>query len=187
MKPSATRSSLAAAAVALTAVAAAAQTTDAQTAEEPMREVDITDPDAPPIEDAETVIPEEEAELKAETGLTSPTHTAPTTAEGVVVPNAPEGFDVADMSTMDPTELIGVRVYTGDDDQVGEIGGWIGEEPGRLPEGAVLDLGGVLGLAEREVAVETERLMLLTDEDGNDMRVYVDLTEDELDELPQLD
>ena len=171
-----------AAALLALAVAAHAQT------DEP-RVVDITDPDAPPIENAETVIPEEEAELKAETGLASPTHTAPTTeADGrEAFPDAPEGFSMADMGTMDPTELLGVRVYAEGDEQVGEIDRWIGESSGRLPAGAVLDMGGFLGMAEREVAVETERLTLLTDDDGNGMRVYVDMTEEQLGALPEVD
>lgn len=183
-------------AVALLALAAAAH---AQTEDEP-RVVDITDPDAPPIEDAENVIPEEEAELKAETGLTSPTHTAPTPGEeveiipsggesatGMAAMDVPEGFSVADMATMDVTELLGVRVYTPDDDQVGEIDRWIGEAPGALPAGAVIDVGGFLGIAEREVAVETEALTLLTNVDGNDMRVYLDMSEDELGALPEVE
>lgn len=165
------------------------------------RVVDITDPDAPPIEDAENVIPAEEAELKAETGVTSPTHTAPTPGEeaelsgversesatGIAFPPAPEGFSVADIGTMDPTELLGVRVYSAADERIGEIDRWLGEAEGRLPEGAVVELGGFIGLADREVAIETERLSLLTDVDGNDMRVYVDMSQEQIEALPDLD
>lgn len=170
-------------------------------AEEGTRVVDITGPDQPPIEDAEDVVPEQEL-LQAETGLTSPTHTAPTQGEqadlaavetdasetGIALPNAPEGFSAADMSTMDPTQLLGVRVYTMDDEQVGEIDRWIGEAaPGRLPEGAVVELGGFLGIAEREVGVETGLLTLLTDEDGNGLRVYLDMTEEQIEALPEVE
>ena len=179
-------------------------------AEEPLREVDITDPDAPPIKDAENVIPERDAGdearvplLKAETGLTSPTHTAPTTAEGadaamartegtatatgMMRPEAvPENFAVADMATMDVTQLLNVRVYDMTGDRIGEIDRWIGETPGRLPEAAVVDVGGVLGLGERQVAIDTALMVLMTDVDGNDMRVYVELTEEQLEGLPEV-
>lgn len=169
-----------------------------------LREVDISDPDAPPIEDATEVVPADDAgevtELKAETELTSPTHTAAVTGEeadlavesdasgtGMARPGvAPENFAVADMSTMDLTELLGVRVYTMDDDNIGEIDRWIGEAPGRLPEGAVVDVGGVLGLGERQVAIDTSLMTLMADADGNDLRVYVEMTEQELDGLPEV-
>jgi hypothetical protein len=178
-------------------LAAAAQAQE----EDAPRVVDITGADKPPIENAENVIPEEEAELKAETGLASPSHTAPTPGEGgelaaveesesatgITDFPAPEGFSAADMGMMDPTELLGVRVYSAQDERVGEIDRWLGEAEGGLPEGAVVEIGGFLGMADREVAIETERLSLLTDDDGNDLRVYVDMTADELEALPDLD
>ena len=169
-----------------------------------LREVDIADADAPPIEDATNVIPADDAgqvtELKAETELTSPSHTAATTGEevdlataagasatGMARPGvAPENFAVADMATMDVTELLGVRVYTMDDDQIGEIDRWVGEAPGRLPEGAVVEVGGFLGIGAREVAIDTDLMTLMADADGNDMRVYVEITEDQLGELPEV-
>ncbi len=162
---------------------------------EPLREVDIADPDAPPIEDATEVVPESDPgdgarvpEIAAETGLTSPTGTAAMPAEGVVAPPgvAPEGFAVADMSTMDPTQLLGVRVYSGDDERIGEIGRWIGEATGRFPEAAVVNVGGLLGLGEREVAIPSDRLTLMADADGNDLRVYVEMTGAEIEGLPEI-
>ena len=163
-------------------------------AEEPLREVDITDPDAPPIEDAENVVPADDAgqvtELRAETEVTSPTHTAATEGDATATMRpgvAPEDFAVADMATMDPTQLLGVRVYTMDDDNVGEIDRWIGEGTGGLPEGAVVNVGGFLGVGEREIAIDTELMTLMADADGNDMRVYIEMTEEQLEELPAIE
>ena len=173
--------------------------------------MDITDPDAPPIENAENVIPERDAGdqaqvplIKAETGLTSPSHTAPMTAgasgqaiaqtngiasaTGMMRPaSAPENFAVADMATMDVTQLLGTRVYGVNDERLGEIDRWIGEAPGQLPEAAVVDVGGFLGLGERQVAIGTDLLTLMTDVDGNDLRVYVALTEEQIEELPEIE
>ena len=169
--------------------------TDAELGDRPLREVDITDPDAPPIEDATNVVPEgdpsDEAQVPesvADTALTSPSHTAATPAldadSGMRPAAAPEEFAVADMSTMDPTELLGVRVYSGDGDRIGEVDRWIGEAPGRLPKAAVVSVGGLLGVGDREVAIDTDLLTLMASTQGNDLRVYVELTEDEIEGLP---
>ena len=165
------------------------------TSSEPLREVDITDPDAPPIEDATNVVPESDPadearvpQIAADTGLTSPSHTAAMPAEGVAAPpdRAPEDFAVADMSTMDPTQLLAVRVYSGDDERIGEIDRWIGEAPGHFPDAAVVNVGGFLGLGDREVAIPSDRLTLMVDTNGNGMRVYVEMTEEEIEGLPEV-
>ena len=166
---------------------------------EPLREVDITDPDAPPIEDAENVIPErdggDEAQvplIKSETGLSSPTHTAPVTPdpERAAIerpPSAPETFAVADMRTMDAEELLRVGVYDITDERIGTIDRWLDDAPNRFPQGAVIGVGGLLGLGERQVVIETDQLVLMTEKGTNDMRVYVDLTEDQIDALPEVE
>ena len=158
---------------------------------EPLREVDITDPDAPPIEDATNVVPEgdpsDEAvvpEIAAETEMTSPSHTAAMPALGTTSPAiAPEEFTLVDASTMDPTQLLKVRVYSADGDNIGEIDRWVGEPP----EAAVVDVGGFLGLGDREVAIGTGLLTLMASADGNDMRIYVEMTEAEIEGLPAID
>lgn len=161
------------------------------------REVDIADPDAPPIEDAETVVPQNEPdqarvpELAAETELSSPTHTAATPVEpGTPAAEppaaAPENFAPVDMSTMDPTQLLNVRVYTLDDENIGQIDRWVGEGEGGLPESAVVDVGGFLGIGGRDVAIGRELMTLLAEADGNGLRVYVDLTEEQIEALPEL-
>ena len=99
---------------------------------------------------------------------------------------APEDFAVADMSTMDPTQLLAVRVYSGDDERIGEIDRWIGEAPGRFPKAAVVNVGGFLGLGDREVAIPSDRLTLMVDTNGNGMRVYVEMTEEEIEGLPEI-
>ena len=164
---------------------------------ERLREVDITDPDAPPIEDATNVVPAEDAgdealvpEIRAETEMTSPSHTAAVPGEetgGLMRPAAaPEDFSAVDMGTMDLTQLLGVRVYTLDDDHIGEIDRWVGEAPGRLPEGAVVNVGGFLGIGDREVAVGTDLMTLMAGADSNDLRVYVELTREQIEDLPEL-
>ena len=101
--------------------------------------------------------------IGAETELSSPAHEAAvpgeavepsaapiegeTSGSGAVASDiAPEGFTVADMSTMDPDQLLNVRVYSGDDEELGEIDRWIGEGSGGLPQAAVVDVGGFLGI-----------------------------------------
>ena len=182
----------AAIAVAL-ASGAGAQDASVEQPREPLRKVDIADPDAPPIEDATNVVPAQDGEvpgLGAETEAVSPSHTAATPAEPDVADRpyaAPEDFVIADMATMDPKQLLGVGVYSGDDERIGEVDRWTGETPGSRPEAAVVDVGGFLGLGAREIAIGMDDLVLMTDADGNDLRVYVEMTEREIEALPEIE
>ena len=129
----------------------------------------------------------------AETGLSSPTHTAATPdigpgigPTGLIRPDITrEGFAAVDFTTMDLTQLLGVRVYDINDERIGEVDRWIGGGEGALPEGAVIDVGGFLGLGERPVAVELSAMTVLAGAEGDDLRVYVDATEDRLEALPE--
>ena len=124
------------------------------------------------------------------TETTSPSGTAATpdpVRSGLVAPRiAREGFATEDLTTMDPQELLQVRVYDVTDERIGEVGEWILGPEGAV-EAAVIDVGGFIGLGERQVAVEVAALTLLADADGNDMRIYVDATEEQLEALPEYD
>lgn len=51
-------------------------------------------------------------------------------------------------------------------------------------EKVILDVGGFLGIGEREVAVTFDELQIIRNEDGSDLRVYVGATKEELEAQP---
>jgi hypothetical protein len=69
------------------------------------------------------------------------------------------------------------------DEDVGEIGELLVTANGKLDR-AVIDVGGFLGLGEREVAVSLSALTILRMDDGDDVRVYIDTSQEALEQLP---
>lgn len=86
-----------------------------------------------------------------------------------------------DLTTED---LTGARVLGANDEDVGEIGELLVTADGKLDR-AVIDVGGFLGLGERDVAVAMNELTILRADDGNDLRVYIDATQEALEQQPE--
>lgn len=95
-----------------------------------------------------------------------------------------EDFTVVEAGTVSLDELEGVNVYGVNDEVIAEIGDVIIGEGGQV-QYFVMDVGGFLGLGEREVAVGFDEATILTDESGNDYRVYIDASEEQLENLPE--
>lgn len=51
----------------------------------------------------------------------------------------------------------------------------------------IVNVGGFLGLGQRQVAIPFEHLQLQTGEDENDYAFYIDINQDELESLPEVD
>jgi hypothetical protein len=83
-------------------------------------------------------------------------------------------------------ELEGVDVYGLGDEEVGEIGYTINAaSTGTGAPMIVLEIGGFLGLGEREIALPVDALTYVQGEDG--IRAYIDATEEQLESLPEYD
>ncbi len=50
---------------------------------------------------------------------------------------------------------------------------------------AVIDVGGFLGMGERSVAVTFAELQIVQTEDGSDLRVYIDSSQEALEQQPE--
>lgn len=85
-------------------------------------------------------------------------------------------FDTANVRTED---LVGTTVYGADDANVGEIGDVVMTQDGKV-DAVILDVGGFLGVGEKEVAVGMDNLAFLTDKDGNKY-LYTTFTKEQLD------
>lgn len=82
-------------------------------------------------------------------------------------------------------ELVGTTVYGADDANIGEIGDVLMSQDGKV-DAIVLDVGGFLGVGEKEVAVGMDNLSFMTDKDGNKY-LYTTFTKEQLDAQPAYD
>lgn len=92
----------------------------------------------------------------------------------------------ADYGTLTADTFDDMTVYGLNNESVGEIDELVLNADGKTIQMAVIEVGGFLGIGEREVAVPFERLNILRNADG-DMRVYIDSTEERLEALPEFE
>ena len=96
-----------------------------------------------------------------------------------------EGYMAIEPEQLTAEELTGTRVYGANDEDIGEVDELILSDDGSTVEKVVVDVGGFLGMGEREVAVTIEELHIMRSEDGSDFRVYMDATQEELEAQPE--
>ncbi|WP_299785102.1 PRC-barrel domain-containing protein [uncultured Marivita sp.] len=97
-----------------------------------------------------------------------------------------DGYSVVAVDELTAEELTGARVYGPDDEDVGEIGELLMTNDGQIDR-AVIDLGGFLGIGERHVAVTFDELQIVRADDGGDLRIYIDSTQEALEQQPEYD
>ena len=76
-------------------------------------------------------------------------------------------------------ELVGTTVYGSNDANLGEIGDVVLTQDGKV-DAVIIDVGGFLGIGEKEVAVGMDKLAFMTDKDGNKY-LYTTFTKEQLD------
>jgi len=97
---------------------------------------------------------------------------------------AMDGFARMMPEDLTTEDLTGAPVFGVNDEEVGEIGALLVTDSGALDR-AVIDVGGFLGLGEREVAVSLDALTILRMDDGDDVRVYIDASQEALEQQPE--
>lgn len=106
-------------------------------------------------------------------------------AETFSDPDIPrEGYSVTNPDELTAEELTGARVYDAKDEWIGEVSELMIDDNGHMT-GAVIDVGGFLGLGEKPVKMGIEDLSVQTTDNGEDVRVFVDVTKDLLLEAPE--
>ncbi|WP_306115557.1 MULTISPECIES: PRC-barrel domain-containing protein [unclassified Roseovarius] len=95
-----------------------------------------------------------------------------------------EGYETTKAEELTADELTGARVYGPGDEDIGEISELLVAESGKLDR-AVIDVGGFLGIGERPVAVTFEELQIMRESDGGELRVYIDSTQEALEQQPE--
>jgi sporulation protein YlmC with PRC-barrel domain len=84
-----------------------------------------------------------------------------------------------DFSMMKEEDLIGKRVYGKADEDVGEISAVSMDASGKIT-GAIVDVGGFLGIGEKKVALGADQLTVMKEASGDGTYLHVNATEDEL-------
>jgi sporulation protein YlmC with PRC-barrel domain len=82
-------------------------------------------------------------------------------------------------------DLVGTTVYDADDASVGEIGDVV-LTPDKKADSVIIDVGGFLGIGEKEVAVGMDNLKFMTDKNGNKY-LYTNFTKEQLKAQPAYD
>lgn len=98
-----------------------------------------------------------------------------------------EGYQNAEMAEVEKltAEAInGSYVYGSNDETVGEIDDLMVGDDGKLT-GAVINVGGFLGIGEKPVLVNFEEIQVLRNEDGSDYRFYINSTKEQLEQMPE--
>ncbi|KIN60160.1 PRC protein [Sulfitobacter noctilucae] len=92
--------------------------------------------------------------------------------------------DTAEVEKLTAERIEGSYVYGANDETVGEIDTLVMSEDGKV-NSAVINVGGFLGLGEKPVAVDFEKIQVLRNEDGDEYRFYIDSTKEKLEALPE--
>lgn len=92
-----------------------------------------------------------------------------------------DGYAAAMVTELTAEDLDGARVYGVNDEDVGEIKSLVVSADGKI-ESARLDVGGFLGMGEKQIEVSFDELTVLR---GDDVRVYIDATQEQLESRPQ--
>jgi sporulation protein YlmC with PRC-barrel domain len=82
-------------------------------------------------------------------------------------------------------EMVGTTVYGSDDANVGEIGDVLLSGDGKV-DAYIVDVGGFLGVGEKEVAIGSDNLSFMVDDDGNKY-LYTSFSKEQLDAAPAYD
>jgi ribosomal 30S subunit maturation factor RimM len=98
-----------------------------------------------------------------------------------------EGYsetEVSALTEMTAEKLEGATVYGANDEEVGEIDALIVGDDGAINE-VVVNVGGFLGMGEKSVGVTFDELQILSADDGDEYRVYIDSTKENLENQPE--
>ncbi|MGJ8624648.1 MAG: PRC-barrel domain-containing protein [Yoonia sp.] len=96
------------------------------------------------------------------------------------------GYTAVSVDTLTTQDLMDARVYGTNDADIGEISEILLTDDGKLDR-AIIDVGGFLGIGEKPVAIAVSELQILREDGGDDVRVYIDATQDALEVLPAYD
>ncbi len=97
-----------------------------------------------------------------------------------------DGYDAAAEEDLTTEMLTGAKAYDANDEWIGEVSRLIINENGKITHG-IVDVGGFLGIGEKPVELAMADIDILREKAGDDLRVYIPMTKEELEALPTYD
>lgn len=94
-----------------------------------------------------------------------------------------EGFGRAFTDPVTTERVEGAGVYAQDDTRIGTISDLVVDAEGKVQD-VIVDVGGVLGVGAKRVALKMDEVELVQAHDGDEVRAYVQKTEADLEALP---
>lgn len=94
-----------------------------------------------------------------------------------------EGYANAPLEELTSENLTGAPAYDSNDERIGEVSELILTDNGEV-KSVIVDVGGFLGLGEKPVELELSQIDILRTDEGDDIRVYISMTEEELEAMP---
>ncbi|MGJ8535393.1 MAG: PRC-barrel domain-containing protein [Alphaproteobacteria bacterium] len=94
-----------------------------------------------------------------------------------------DGYAMMVRTDLTAEMLTGARVYSVNDEDIGEVHSLLVDDNGTIDR-AIIDVGGFLGMGEKQVAVTFDELTILRQDGGNDVQVYIDATQAALEAQP---
>ena len=94
-----------------------------------------------------------------------------------------DGYMVADAGYLTSENLTGASVYDANDTEIGNVSTLILTADGQVSQ-AIIDVGGFLGMGEKPVALDLADIDILRNEAGDEVRVYLTQTKEQLEAMP---
>jgi sporulation protein YlmC with PRC-barrel domain len=95
-----------------------------------------------------------------------------------------EGYQRVEITEITTETLMGHSVYDVNDNDVGSVTDMIIGEDGAITN-VIIDFGGFLGIGSSQAALSYDELTILSTEGYSDVRIYVDATKEQIQNLPQ--
>ncbi|MBS8225659.1 PRC-barrel domain-containing protein [Vannielia litorea] len=119
-----------------------------------------------------------------EAAVEGETEMADASQEGDMTGFTREGYSEVMVTELSSEDLTGLAVYDPNENRVGEISEILISSDGVVTD-AVIDVGGFLGIGEKPVAISFKGISLQQQSDGDDLRAYVNTTEEQLESFPE--
>ncbi|PWK61473.1 PRC-barrel domain-containing protein [Roseicyclus mahoneyensis] len=95
-----------------------------------------------------------------------------------------DGYALVEATEVSTEVLMGKTVYDMNDNDVGQVTDMIINEAGEITN-VIIDFGGFLGIGSSQASLSFDEMTILSTEGYDDVRIYVDATRDQIQDLPQ--
>ncbi len=122
--------------------------------------------------------------MAADVAETATAETDPMATDTTRTPMARDGYDAMASTDLTADILVGANAYDANDTDIGTVSELVMTADGQV-SAAIIDVGGFLGLGEKPVEVMIDDVDILRQTDGDEVRVYLSQTKEELEAMPE--